>query len=248
MSLSPEKIIVALDHDNFDDCKKFIETVESSLKIAKVGSILYSAAGSKVLEYLSKKNIKIFLDLKYHDIPNTVAGSIRAVLQHAPIELLTIHASGGLEMIRAAKNAIVESKTNSKTKLLSVTILTSLDEKNLKQIGFEKNPENMVLQLAKLAFDSGSDGIVCSSNELNSVRKNLSKDLITVVPGIRPSFLEKKSDDQKRVTTPKFAFENGANYIVIGRPVTEAKNPAEIFQHILKGERVLDRRHNNQMR
>lgn len=232
MSLSAEKIIVALDHNNFDDAKKCVESIGSSLKIAKVGSILYSACGAAMLEYLSKKGIKIFLDLKYHDIPNTVAGSISAVLNHAPIELLTIHSSGGSEMIRAAKNAIVESKSNSNTKLLSVTILTSLDEKNLKAIGYESNPENMVVRLAKLAHESGSDGIVCSSNELDVIRKNLPKNLITVIPGIR---IEKASDDQKRVATPKFAFDHGANYIVIGRPVTESKNPSESFQHILKG-------------
>lgn len=236
MSLSSEKIIVALDHDSFDDAKKCVDSIGSSLKIAKVGSILYSACGSKILEQLSKKNIKIFLDLKYHDIPNTVAGSIRAVLQHAPIELLTIHASGGAEMIRAAKNAILESKSNSKTKLLCVTILTSLDEDNLKQIGYAKNPQDMVLQLAKLAHESGTDGIVCSSNELDAIRKNLSKELITVIPGIRPASHEKNSDDQKRVATPRFAFEHGANYIVIGRPITEAKDPQQVFQHILQNE------------
>ncbi len=245
MSLSSEKIIVALDHDNFDDAIKCIDSIGNNLKIAKVGSILYSACGAKILEHLSKKSIKIFLDLKYHDIPNTVAGSIRAVLQHAPIELLTIHASGGAEMIRAAKNAILESKSNSKTKLLCVTILTSLDEDNLKQIGYAKNPQDMVLQLAKLAHESGTDGIVCSSNELDAIRKKLSKDLITVLPGIRPASHENNfrpdrhpawSDDQKRVATPRFAFEHGANYIVIGRPITEAKDPQQVFQHILQNE------------
>ena len=176
------------------------------------------------------------MDLKFHDIPNTVAGSIRSVLQLAPIEMLTIHASGGAEMIREAKNAILESKTNSKTKLLSVTILTSLDEKNLKQIGYEADPQNMVVRLATLAYESGSDGIVCSSNELSLVRESCSKGLITVIPGIRPAFLDNKSDDQKRVATPSFAFDHGANYIVIGRPITQAKNPAEIFQQIIERE------------
>lgn len=236
MSLSPEKIIVALDQENLHDCKKFIESIGSSLKIAKVGSILFSACGATVLEYLAKKNIKIFLDLKFHDIPNTVAGSIRSVLNLAPIEMLTIHASGGTEMIREAKNAIVESKTNSKTKLLSVTILTSLDEKNLKQIGFQDNPETMVVRLATLAYESGSDGIVCSSNELSLVRESCSKGLITVIPGIRPAFLERNQDDQKRVATPRFAFDHGANYIVIGRPITQVKNPAEVFQQIVERE------------
>ncbi len=233
MSISPDKIIVALDHDNFNDAQKCVDAIGTNLKIAKVGSILYSASGASVLEYLAKKNIKIFLDLKYHDIPNTVAGSIRAVLAHAPIELLTIHASGGSEMIRAAKNAIIESKNNSQTKLLSVTILTSLDEKNLSQIGYQNNPEEMVVRLAKLAHESGTDGIVCSSNELDTVRKNLSKDLITVVPGIR---LDKTSDDQKRVATPQFAFDHGATYIVVGRPITESKNPSQAFQQIIESK------------
>lgn len=236
MSLSADRIIVALDQENFDDAKKCIDAIGSNLKIAKVGSILYSACGAKILEYLSKKNINIFLDLKYHDIPNTVAGSIRSVLQHAPIELLTIHASGGSEMIRAAKNAIVESKSNSKTKLLSVTILTSLDEKGIQQIGFPKKPVEMVLHLAKMAFDSGSDGIVCSSEELDAVRKNLPKELITVIPGIRPTFLEKQKDDQKRVATPKFAFDHGANYIVVGRPITHASDPADVLKRIIERE------------
>ena len=232
MSLPADRIIVALDQENFDDAKKCIDAIGSNLKIAKVGSILYSACGAKILEYLSKKSIKIFLDLKYHDIPNTVAGSIRSVLQHGEIELLTIHSSGGSEMIRAAKNAIIETK--AKTKLLSVTILTSLDENGIRQIGFQKSPEEMVVHLAKLAFESGTDGIVCSSNELDSIRKQLPKELIAVIPGIRPAFLEKQNDDQKRVATPKFAFDHGANYIVVGRPITEAKNPADVLKQIME--------------
>ena len=232
MSFNAEKIIVALDHDNFDDAKTCVDTIGSQLKIAKVGSILYSACGAKILEYLSGKNIRVFLDLKYHDIPNTVDGSIRAVLKHAPIELLTVHSSGGAEMIRAAKNAIIESKSNSTTKLLSVTILTSLDEQNLISIGFKENPEDMVVRLAKLAHASGTDGVVCSSNELEAIRKHLPRDLLAVVPGIR---LEQNSDDQKRVATPKFAFDHGADYIVVGRPITESNNPSESFQHILGG-------------
>jgi orotidine-5'-phosphate decarboxylase len=234
MSLNAEKIIVALDHDNFDDCKKFIESVESKVKFVKVGSILFSACGPKILEFIASKKLKIFLDLKFHDIPNTVAGSIRATLSHAPIDLLTIHASGGAEMIAAAKEAIIQSK--QKTKLLSVTILTSLDEQNLVSIGYKENSENMVVRLAKLAHASRSDGIVCSSNELEVIQKHLPKELIKVIPGIRPSFLEKNSDDQKRVATPKFAFDQGANFIVIGRPITEAKKPLEVFDRILKGE------------
>lgn len=234
MSLQAEKIIVALDHDNFDDCKKFIESVESKIKFVKVGSILFSACGPKILEFVASKKLKIFLDLKFHDIPNTVAGSIRAALSHAPIDLLTIHSSGGAEMIAAAKEAITASK--QKTKLLSVTILTSLDEQNLVSIGYKDNPENMVVRLAKLAHAAGSDGIVCSSNELEMIQKHLPKDLIKVIPGIRPSFLEKNSDDQKRVATPSFAFDHGANFIVIGRPITESKKPLEVFDRILKGE------------
>ncbi|MEZ4846991.1 MAG: orotidine-5'-phosphate decarboxylase [Bdellovibrionota bacterium] len=233
MSIHSEKVIVALDQDNFEDARSCVEAIGDQLAIAKVGSILYSACGAKILEYLSGKNVKIFLDLKYHDIPNTVAGSIRAVLKHAPIELLTVHSSGGAEMIRAAKNAIIESKSNSKTKLLSVTILTSLDEQNLISIGYKENPENMVVRLAKLAHASGTDGVVCSSSELDAIRKHLPKSLLTVVPGIR---LEQNDDDQKRVATPRFAFDHGADYIVVGRPITESKNPAQSFQHILKGE------------
>lgn len=232
MSFLSDRIIVALDHDNFDDAKKFIDSMGSALKFVKVGSILFSACGPKILEYVASKNLKIFLDLKFHDIPNTVAGSIRGVLKMAPIDLLTIHASGGSEMIFAAKNAIIESK--NKTKLLSVTILTSLDEQNLKSIGFHESPESMVVRLAKLAHASGSDGIVCSSQELSLVNEACSKDLIKVIPGIRPAFLEKNLDDQKRVATPKFAFDHGANFIVIGRPITEAKNPAEVFKQIVE--------------
>lgn len=235
MSLDTEKIIVALDHANFDECKSFIQNIGSSLRFVKVGSILYSAVGPEILDFFSKKNVKVFLDLKYHDIPNTVANSISSVLKHAPIDLLTIHASGGREMIFEAKQAIRES--GQKTELVAVTILTSLDHKNLQEIGFGFEPNEAVVNLARLAIDSGADGIVCSSAELETVRRRIPKKMTIVVPGIRPAFQEKAGDDQKRTATPEYAFDQGASYIVVGRPITQAKNPAEILNKIVKGTR-----------
>lgn len=233
MSLDANKIIVALDHANFDECKTFVEKVGSSLRFVKIGSILFSSVGPQILEYFSKKNVKIFLDLKYHDIPNTVSHSISGVLQHAFIDMLTIHASGGREMIFEAKQAIQES--GQKTELLAVTILTSLDQKNLTEIGFAFAPHESVVNLANLAIDSGADGIVCSSAELEIVRKRISKKMTIVVPGIRPAFQEKAGDDQKRTATPEYAFEKGASYIVVGRPITQAENPAEVLEKIVQG-------------
>lgn len=232
MPFVAEKIIIALDHEDFDGAKKFIELMGSSLKFVKVGSVLFSSCGPKILDYVASKNLKIFLDLKFHDIPNTVANSIRRVLKHAPIELLTIHSSGGAEMISMAKESI--SMTKQKTKLLAVTALTSLDEQNLKNIGYQGDPAEIVMRLAKLAHMSGADGVVCSPNELIMVRKNFSKEFIIVTPGIRPSMdattSEKKVDDQKRIATPKFAFENGANFIVMGRPITQSDHPVEFLK------------------
>lgn len=232
MSIQADQIIVALDHANFDECKSFVNSIGSNLRFVKIGSILYSACGPKVLEFFAQKNIRIFLDLKYHDIPNTVSHSIEAVLQHAPIDLLTIHASGGSEMISQAKQTVEESKT--KTQLIAVTVLTSLDQKNLSEIGFASEPSTMVLKLANLAITSGADGVVCSPNEIGLIRKNISKKITVVVPGIRPAG-EKTNDDQKRTATPEHAFEQGASYVVIGRPITQGKNPADVFQKILQG-------------
>ena len=229
--LDPEKIIVALDHANFDECRLFVQAAGESLKFVKIGSILFSSAGPGILDFFAKKQIKIFLDLKYHDIPNTVSHSVSAVLRHAPINLLTIHASGGREMIFESKQAITES--GQKTELVAVTVLTSLDQKNLQEIGYAFDPNEAVVNLAKLAIDSGADGIVCSSNELEIVRKRIPKKITIVVPGIRPAFQEKANDDQKRTATPEYAFEKGANYIVIGRPITQDKNPAEVIAKIV---------------
>lgn len=171
--------------------------------------------------------IPVFLDLKYHDIPNTVAGAIRAATSDFKPAYLNVHASGGLEMMKAAKAACPPE-----TKLLAVTILTSLDEQAIGEIGYQENVRERVIQLAKLTQQAGLDGVVCSSHEIESIREACGKDFALMVPGIRPAGSD--AGDQKRIMTPLEAMSKGATHLVIGRPITQADSPQTAAEEILK--------------
>ncbi len=172
-------------------------------------------------------DLPLFLDLKYHDIPNTVASAIRSVVFHVKPTYLNVHAAGGLEMMRLAKEACPDG-----TKLLAVTILTSLDEQSLQGVGYKENLSERVLQMAKLTKEAGLDGVVCSSHEIEAIRKACGDDFILMVPGIRP--VGSEHGDQKRVMTPNQAMEKGATHLVIGRPITKSENPKKAAQDILQ--------------
>ena len=209
-------IIVAVDETQLSSFKQTVDSLDSNLCMIKVGSVSFNALGHQAISYASNKGFKIFLDLKLHDIPNTVKKSIKGLVS-LPIDMMTIHTSGGLEMMKAAKNAV----DGTDIKIFGVTALTSLSDEDTSLI-FKRTAAEQVNTMLDLAEQAGIDGVVCSPHELSLVTKRES--LLSITPGIR---LKDSNDDQNRVMTPKDALKQGANFLVIGRPITEAKNVKE---------------------
>jgi orotidine-5'-phosphate decarboxylase len=214
-------IIVAIDETQPSSFKQTVDSLDSNLCMIKVGSVSFNAIGHEALTYVASKGFEIFLDLKLHDIPNTVKKSIEGLIS-LPIGMMTIHTSGGLEMMKAAKKAV--SDTN--IKIFGVTALTSLSDEDTNTI-FQRTASNQVKAMLDLAQEAQIDGVVCSPHELDLVIER--KSLLSITPGIR---LSESADDQSRVMTPKDAISKGADYIVIGRPITNAPNISEALQEI----------------
>lgn len=223
--MSKEKLIVALDTGDLEKAKRIVNELSGVVRIFKVGSQLFTRYGPKAVDMVNKRNCKVFLDLKFHDIPNTVKGAVESA-KDLGVFMLTIHTLGGKEMLKAA------SSIPNRPKLVGVTVLTSLNNNDLSNLGIDRNVENEVLYLAKLAKDSELDGVVCSPKEIVLVRKKIGKDFIIVTPGIR--LKGDKTSDQKRVLTLKEAISLGADYIVIGRPILEAKEPIKVAREIVR--------------
>ena len=221
-----DRTIVALDYPDLDSVKGFLDQFDYSIKEAspkfvKVGMELFYAAGPEIINYLKTKNLKIFLDLKVHDIPNTAFGAIRS-LAGLGVDILNVHAAGGISMMRKAKEAL----EGFDTKLIAVTILTSLDKSALNsELKIPGEIQDTVLAYARNAYEAGLDGIVSSPLEAQSIKEAISKDFITVCPGIR--FADSNVQDQKRIATPDWALANGCDYIVMGRAITQAQNPSD---------------------
>tara|TARA_E500000081_G_scaffold82957_1_gene84264 strand:+ start:350 stop:1003 length:654 start_codon:yes stop_codon:yes gene_type:complete len=211
--MSSKRLIVALDFKNFDEMSEFVARLDPNSCVVKVGLQLFISEGNKVLDFLSSKGFEIFLDLKLHDIPNTVNKAIVEIAQFNVL-MTTIHLQGGMEMIAAANQA------KGNIKILGVSLLTSLDESDTQML-YNNNFNSQFNNLINVAEKSEVDGIVCSSKELSLLSES---NLIKVVPGIRNQNL---LDDQKRVMTSKDAYENGANFIVVGRPITQSKSIEE---------------------
>jgi orotidine-5'-phosphate decarboxylase len=224
---SKDHLIVALDYPSATEALRLVDSLEQTCQWFKVGMELYYAAGNQIVERLRNRGYSIFLDLKLHDIPNTVASAIRSVTQ-AGASLLTIHAAGGTAMMTAAAEA---AKSPDSPRLLAVTVLTSMDTAQLAGIGITASPADQVLRLARLAESSGISGLVCSAEETALLRKQLHPDTLLVVPGIRPAGAA--AQDQKRIATPAQAIAAGASLLVVGRPITQAPNPAKAAQAIL---------------
>ena len=220
-----KKIIVALDNNNIKNILNTINDLKEEAFAFKVGYEFFYNFGHEGYSLIDKKKIKIFLDLKLHDIPNTVKKGIEAISKLNPY-FLTIHISGGDQMHKAAPC----SKEN--TKILGVSILASLDSQQIKKYYFSNSIEKIVSDYTNYALKSNLDGIVCSPLEVNMVKKIAGDKLITVVPGIRPGEYNNKNDDQKRYVTPKEAIDFGADYLVIGRPITESHNPLKSIKEI----------------
>ena len=214
-------IIVAVDETQLSSFKQTVDSLDSNLCMIKVGSVSFNAIGHEALTYVASKGFEIFLDLKLHDIPNTVQKSIEGLIS-LPIDMMTIHTSGGLEMMKAAKKAV--ESTN--IKIFGVTALTSLSDEDTSAI-FQRTASNQVKAMLDLAQDAQIDGVVCSPHELDLVAER--KSLLSITPGIR---LSESADDQSRVMTPKNAISKGADYIVIGRPITNSPNISEALQEI----------------
>jgi len=216
-----KSIIVAIDETQPSSFKQTVDSLDSDLCMIKVGSVSFNAIGHEALSYVASQGFEIFLDLKLHDIPNTVKKSIEGLVS-LPISMMTIHTSGGLEMMKAAKKAV--SDTN--IKIFGVTALTSLSDEDTTTI-FQRTASNQVKAMLDLAQEAQIDGVVCSPHELDLVLER--KSLLSITPGIR---LSESADDQSRVMTPKDAISKGADYIVIGRPITNAPNISDALQEI----------------
>jgi orotidine-5'-phosphate decarboxylase len=222
-----DRIIIALDYSNKSEIEKFFNKFDWSNdtrpRFVKVGMELFYAEGPRIIEYLKSKDLKIFLDLKIHDIPNTAYGAISSLAKY-PVDILNVHASGGIAMMKKAKEAIISQ--NSQAKLIAVTQLTSTDQNMLNnELGINGDIDTAVMRLASNTQQAGLDGIVCSPLEVKLVKQSLGKNFITVCPGVR--FADGNSHDQKRFCTPQQAFELGTDYIVIGRAITESSEPQE---------------------
>ena len=230
--LSPEKrIIVALDVDNREKALSLIRQLPEA-EIFKIGLKLFTAEGPGLLEEIRNLGKNIFLDLKFHDIPNTVAGAVRMGVRHGAY-MMTLHTSGGMEMMTSAvKEASEEARDRGLAKplLLGISVLTSLKDEQLKEMGVVSNTANQVLRLAHLAKEAGLDGIVCSPKEIELIKRELGDSLLIVTPGIRPVWAA--AQDQKRIMTPKKALQKGTDYLVIGRPIIAAASPQEAFLKI----------------
>ena len=214
-----KRLIIALDTDDFNLVKKLSAFFDPKLCLMKVGLQLYIAHGKEVLDYLSEQGFEIFLDLKLHDIPNTVAKAIKEI-QKFNIKMTTIHSQGGVEMINAALDQ------SNDIKILAVSLLTSLDKQDVSRL-YDNDFEKQFEMLLKVITDTKTHGIVCSSHELVKITDN---NLIKVVPGIRNVDV---SDDQKRIMSSKAAYENGADFIVVGRPIINSENPSEEYKKYL---------------
>ena len=221
-------IIVALDMES----KRALELAKKlnpqECKV-KVGSQLFTADGPMIIEKLNELGFDIFLDLKFHDIPNTVKKAVEVAIKMG-VWMLNVHSLGGKEMLRAAYEVV--EKVSIKPLLVGVTVLTSLNDKSLKEVGLGLNTEDQVLLLAELCQTEGLNGVVCSANELSVLRKHLEEDFLLVTPGIRSSGQE--SDDQKRISTASEAISNGADYIVIGREISNEIDPSKKIRQILE--------------
>ncbi|MCL2469870.1 MAG: orotidine-5'-phosphate decarboxylase [Alphaproteobacteria bacterium] len=221
-------IFCAIDTSDLAKARELARKLSGHVGGLKLGLEFFTAHGPKGFADLKAMNTPLFLDLKLHDIPNTVAGAVRSLLPLEP-DFITIHAGGGATMIRAAMDAAHEA-TKHRPKILAVTVLTSLDGKDLTQVGQGSDLQEQVQRLALLAKECGADGIVCAPSEVEKLRALLGPDMTLMVPGIRPSWAE--AGDQKRIMTPQMAMKAGATYLVIGRPITESGNPAQAAQRI----------------
>lgn len=220
-------IVVALDYPTKQQAIDMARQLDPSLCRVKVGKELFTTAGPAVLDTLHELGFDVFLDLKFHDIPNTVAKAVAAAAKSG-VWMVNVHASGGRKMMEMAANELAQH--NHQTLLIAVTVLTSMDQADLAEIGITVSEEEQVKRLASLAKSSGMDGVVCSAQESSMLKQALGDDFVLVTPGIRPA--DSAQGDQKRIMTPQEAMQAGSHYLVVGRPITQADQPINVLQNI----------------
>jgi orotidine-5'-phosphate decarboxylase len=228
-----ERLIFALDVDSLEEAESWVRLLHEKVGVFKVGKQLFTRCGPQVVQMVRREGGEVFLDLKYHDIPNTVAmAGVEAC--RLGVRMFNVHALGGLEMMAktvAGVDALLPRGNRERPLLLAVTILTSSTEETLRQVGIDRPVREMVPRLAILAREAGMDGVVASPQEVGLIREACGKDFLIVTPGVRPAFAA--ANDQKRVTTPAEAIASGADYLVVGRPISAAANPLEAADRIL---------------
>jgi orotidine-5'-phosphate decarboxylase len=232
--MSNPKVIVALDFATQKNALVLVDRLDPRMCRLKVGKELFTVAGPGLVEQLVERGFDVFLDLKFHDIPKTVASACKAAAQLG-VWMVNVHAIGGRRMMEAAREVLDDSP--KRPKLIAVTVLTSMGREDLNELGIPGEPQDTVLRLARLAHESRLDGVVCSAQEAPLLRQELGTDFCLVTPGIRPA--NASQDDQVRIVTPVEAIRLGSDYLVIGRPITKAADPLQVLQQInleLSGE------------
>jgi orotidine-5'-phosphate decarboxylase len=229
--MTDSKIIVALDYADAASAQALVARLDPALCKLKVGKELFTAAGPAFVESLVKQQYDVFLDLKFHDIPNTVAKACQAAA-NLGVWMLNVHASGGLPMMQAAREGLDKAFGSQAPLLIAVTVLTSMDEPTLHSLGIQRSLSEHVLALASLTQQAGLHGVVCSAQEAAMLKQALGPDFCLVTPGIRPA--DASQDDQTRIVTPKDAIALGSHYLVIGRPITQAADPIVALNTIIK--------------
>ncbi|AQZ95213.1 orotidine-5'-phosphate decarboxylase [Halopseudomonas phragmitis] len=222
-------IIVALDFADAADALALADQLNPSQCRVKVGKELFTSSGPAVVDALQAKGFEVFLDLKFHDIPNTTASAVRAAAELG-VWMVNVHAGGGRRMMEACRE-VLDRRSGARPLLTAVTVLTSMEQEDLQEVGMDIEPMVQVQRLARLTQDCGLDGVVCSAREAKALRSALGDDFLLVTPGIRPA--EASADDQKRIVTPRQGLDNGSSYLVIGRPITRAEQPAQALQAII---------------
>ena len=230
-----ERLVLALDVDDFSSAEKLVGLLKDYVRVFKVGNQLFTSEGTKIINMINEAKARVFLDLKFHDIPNTVKGAAESATKLG-VYMFNVHASGGYEMMKAAADAARETSIKlgiKKPLVLGVTVLTSINQEILeKEVGVKRAVKEHVVHLAKLAKSAGLDGVVASPHEIKDIRDACGKNFIILTPGIRP--VGQELNDQKRIMTPKQALEQGADFIVIGRPIRNAENPVEAARNIIR--------------
>lgn len=222
------KIIVALDFPNKEDALRLINTIDPKQCALKVGLEMFTRFGGDFVRYLVEQQYKVFLDLKFHDIPNTVAQACKAAADLG-VWMINVHASGGLKMMQAARDALMTCK--QRPLLIGVTLLTSLDQSDVASLGITSSLEEQLSRLGKLVYQAGLDGVVCSAHEVSLIKSICGPSFLTVTPGIR--LPNDNANDQLRIMTPQQAIKEGSDYLVIGRSITHAYNPQAVIQSII---------------